>query len=317
MYLGSKNQSSKPSKFKHQSSALFVATTLAVMAVSAVTFADNNLDKIKDQIADKAAELATERSKTFLDPYFDHLELGISAGEDRKPQWDLIGLKAYDNNGKENTFFFNQLGINRFDERTTLNLGLGYRALTSDEKWMIGANLFYDHEFPNDHQRAGGGLEVRNSILRLNANVYSGITGYKTDKSGTDSKALDGHDARLEASLPYLPATKLTYKTFKWNGIDGASDNEGYTIGLKGYLLDNLLLEVGQTNFTGASTQRSRNEVSLTYEYRFGSDPAPYFYYISSSAYELTPLRHERYEVVQRENRIIKQKKFGTTVSGV
>jgi len=279
--------------------------------------AQSDTKKVQGLAANKAVSLAADKTRSLLEPSFNHLELNISGGENLKPEGEIIGLKAYDNAGEADSFIFNQIGLNSYDGRTTLNLGIGYRSLSDDDKWMFGANLFYDHEFPNDHQRYGVGLEMLSSVLKLSTNMYTGISDYKKDKSGTDSKALDGADAKLELGLPYMPGAKLTYKTFKWYGIDGASDTKGNTVGLKGYLTDNLLLEAGRTNFTGNSTTASRNEVRVSYKIRFGDDPSRKLYQISDNAYELTAIGNERYAPVERENRIIKQKKFASTVSGV
>jgi adhesin/invasin len=294
-----------------------VALVSPTILAPSVATAQSDTDKLKDLAAEKATAIASEKTRNYLNPYFDHLELNVSGGQRRKPEGNLIGVKAYDDDGRKNSFIFNQFGINRYDSRTTLNIGLGFRHLTSDEKWLLGANVFYDHELPNDHQRSGAGVELRSSVLRLTANSYSGISGYKTDKSGTDSKSLSGNDAKFEISLPYLPGAKLTYRAFKWEGIDGASDSKGNTVGLKGYLTENLLIEAGRTNFTGTSSASSRNEISLSYKFRFGENSEAKVYNFSGKAYELKPIGSSRYEPVDRENRIIKQKKFGTTVSGV
>jgi len=312
-----KAHQNKQFSIKATSTGIISGTLFICLSASNVATAESDTEKVKDVATNKAAALATNKADNLLSPYFDHLDLSISGGENRKPEGNLTGVRAYDDDGNKNAFVFNQLGINRYDGRTTVNIGLGYRVLTLDNKWMFGGNVFYDHEFPNDHQRNGLGIEARSSVLRLSANSYSGMSDYKKDKSGTDSKALSGSDAKVELALPYLPGSKLTYRTFKWSGIDGASDTKGYTVGLKGYLTNNLLFEAGRTNFTGTSTASSRDEVCLSSRLNFFDDEPEKLYRISNKAYELTPLGSERYEPVERENRIIKQKKFATTVSGV
>jgi len=314
------NSPVKPNEKRSQSPraiAIFAGFCVLCLDASSIAIAESDTDKVEDLATDQAAGFASNRTKQFLDPYFDHLELNISGGQKRKPDINFIGVSAYDDDGEKDSFLFNQFGINRFDGRTTLNLGLGYRVVTSDDKLMVGGNIFYDHELPDDHQRAGAGIEARSSIFRFTANTYSGMSGYKADRSGTDSKPLDGNDLKVEVSLPYLPGSKLTYTDFKWKGIDGASDSEGYTVGVKGYLTNNLLLEVGRTDFTGTSNASSRNMISLSYHFRFNDEETDRFYQVSSHAYEMKPLGQLRYEPVDRENRIIKQKKFATTVSGV
>ena len=141
-----------------------------------------------------------------LSPNFDTVEVStnLKSGDSTV---DIGALKAYGDN--PNSFLFNQINLNRYDDRTTLNLGLGYRRLNTDETWMTGVNAFYDHEFPDDHKRNGVGFEVVSSALESRVNIYNGTTGYIKDKSGTDSKALDGRDMGFTVAIPYMPGSPL------------------------------------------------------------------------------------------------------------
>ena len=111
-----------------------------------------------------------------LSPNFDTVEVSTNLKEGDSTV-DIGVLKAYGDN--PNSFLFNQINLNRYDDRTTLNLGLGYRRLNADETWMTGVNAFYDHEFPDDHKRNGVGFEVVSSVLESRVNIYNGTTGYK------------------------------------------------------------------------------------------------------------------------------------------
>jgi adhesin/invasin len=151
-----------------------------------------------------------------LSPNFDTVEVSTNLKEGDSTV-DIGVLKAYGDN--PNSFLFNQINLNRYDDRTTLNLGLGYRRLNDDETWMTGVNAFYDHEFPDDHKRNGVGFEVVSSVLESRVNIYNGTTGYKKDKSGTDSKALDGRDMGFKVALPYLPGMKFGMNAFAWKAL--------------------------------------------------------------------------------------------------
>ena len=61
-------------------------------------------------------------------------------------------------------------------------------------------------------------------------NIYNGTTGYIKDKSGTDSKALDGRDMGFTVALPYMPGMKFGMNAFAWKGIDGMKDKKGRKI---------------------------------------------------------------------------------------
>ena len=248
-----------------------------------------------------------------LSPNFDTVEVSTNLKEGDSTV-DIGVLKAYGDN--PNSFLFNQINLNRYDDRTTLNLGLGYRRLNVDETWMTGVNAFYDHEFPDDHKRNGVGFEVVSSVLESRVNIYNGTTGYKKDKSGTDSKALDGRDMGFKVALPYLPGMKFGMNAFAWKGIDGMKDKKGSKYTLGGNLSDNLTLNYVRTDYKDAAT-KDTDSINLKYTWNFGQKSTkPKLFEFSSSAYELTKLGNERYALVQRENRIVKKKSGTLTVSG-
>ena len=248
-----------------------------------------------------------------LSPNFDTVEVSTNLKEGDSTV-DIGVLKAYGDN--PNSFLFNQINLNRYDDRTTLNLGLGYRRLNDDETWMTGVNAFYDHEFPDDHKRNGVGFEVVSSVLESRVNIYNGTTGYKKDKSGTDSKALDGRDMGFKVALPYLPGMKFGMNAFAWEGIDGMKDKKGRKYTLGGNLSDNLSLNYVRTDYKDAAT-KDTDSINLKYTWNFGQKSTkPKLFDLSSTAYKLEKLGDERYSLVQRENRIVKKKSGVLTVAG-
>ena len=275
------------------------------------------VSQLKAKAANEISNSLESKTRETLAPLLDNLEVSISAGDALNgPTYEIIGLKAYDNDGKDNSFLFSQLGLNRYDKRNTVNIGMGYRHLTADEAWLFGGNAFYDHEFPNDHQRWGYGLEAKSTPISLGYNAYKGISGYKADRSGIDSKALDGHDLRADLTLPYLPGAAVGYQKFVWEGDAGANDLKGEKISLKGSLSDSLSIDAGRTYYDGNS-RADDNFVTLTYRLRFGdSSSSAKLFDVTSDAYTFGSMAKDKYSLVKRENRIIKQKKFATTVTG-
>ena len=248
-----------------------------------------------------------------LSPNFDTVEVSTNLKEGDSTV-DIGVLKAYGDN--PNSFLFNQINLNRYDDRTTLNLGLGYRRLNDDETWMTGVNAFYDHEFPDDHKRNGVGFEVVSSVLESRVNIYNGTTGYKKDKSGTDSKALDGRDMGFKVALPYLPGMKFGMNAFAWEGIDGMKDKKGRKYTLGGSLSDNLTLNYVRTDYKDAAT-KDTDSINLKYTWNFGQKSTkPKLFDLSSTAYKLEKLGDKRYDLVQRENRIVKKKSGTLSVTG-
>ena len=233
-----------------------------------------------------------------LSPNFDTVEVSTNLKEGDSSV-DIGVLRAYGDN--PNSFLFNQINLNRFDKRTTLNLGLGYRRLNADETWMTGVNAFYDHEFPNDHKRNGVGFELISSVFETRVNSYNGTTGYIKDKSGTDSKALNGRDMGFKVALPYLPGMMFGMNAVQWKGIDGMKDQKSRQYSLGGNLSDNLTLNFIRTDYKDA-TKKDNNTIALNYTWNFGQDNLkPKLFEFGSSAYELKKLGDKRYDLVQRK----------------
>ena len=244
-----------------------------------------------------------------LSPNFNTVEVSTNLKEGDSSV-DIGVLKAYGDN--RNSFLFNQFNLNRFDTRTTLNVGLGYRRLNADETWMTGVNAFYDHEFPNDHKRNGVGFELISSVFETRVNSYNGTTGYIKDKSGTDSKVLDGRDMGFKVALPYLPGMMFGMNAVQWKGIDGLKDQKMRKYSLGGNLSDNLSMSYVRTDYKEAS-KKDIDTISFNYIWAFGQEKhvRPTFFTLSDRAYEFKKLGAERYDLVKRENKLVK-KQSGT-----
>ncbi len=250
-----------------------------------------------------------------LSPNFDTVEVRTNLKEGNS-MVDIGVLKAYGEN--PNSFLFNQINLNRYDDRTTLNLGLGYRRLNAEETWMTGVNAFYDHEFPDDHKRNGVGFEVVSSVLESRVNSYHGTTGYIKDKSGTDSKVLDGRDMGFKVALPYLPGMMFGMNAVQWKGVDGLKDQKMRKYTLGGNLSDNLSLSYVRTDYKDAS-KKDTDSISLNYTWAFGQEKhvRPTLFTLADKAYEFKKLGAERYDLVQRENNLVKKKSGKLTVTGI
>ena len=250
-----------------------------------------------------------------LSPNFDTVEVSTNLKESESSV-DIGVLKAFGDN--PNSFLFNQINLNRYDDRTTLNLGLGYRRLNQDETWMTGVNVFYDHEFPDDHKRNGVGFEVVSSVLESRVNSYNGTTGYIKDKSGTDSKVLDGRDMGFKVALPYLPGMMFGMNAVQWKGIDGLKDQKMRKYTLGGNLSDNLSLGYVRTDYKDAS-KKDTDSISLNYTWAFGQEKhvRPTLFTLADKPYEFKKLGAERYDLVQRENNLVKKKSGKLTVTGI
>ena len=288
------------------------------LGVSLSVSADDS-EQIKSSLMSRMTSSASSFVSTgigaLLSPNFNTVEVSTNLKEGDSPV-DIGVLRAFGDN--PNSFIFNQINLNRFDDRTTLNLGLGYRMLNADETWMGGVNAFYDHEFPNDHKRNGVGFEVVSSVLESRVNSYHGTTGYITDKSGTDSKVLDGRDMGFKVALPYLPGMMFGMNAVQWKGIDGLKDQKMRKYSLGGSLSDNLSLSYVRTDYKDAA-KKDIDSISLNYTWAFGQEKhvRPTLFTLSDKAYEFKKLGAERYDLVKRENNLIKKRSGTLTVTGI
>ena len=304
------------------SSSNITKTTLSAVLIMSLGFSLSVSADDSEQIKSSLMSRMTSSTGSFistgigalLSPNFNTVEVSTNLKEGDSSV-DIGVLRAYGDN--PNSFIFNQINLNRFDKRTTLNLGLGYRRLNADETWMTGVNAFYDHEFPDDHKRNGIGFELISSVFETRVNTYNGTTGYIKDKSGTDSKALDGRDMGFRVALPYLPGMMFGMNAVQWDGIDGMKDQKDRKYTLGGNLSDNLTLNYIRTDYKDAA-KKDTDTISLNYTWAFGQEKhvRPTLFTFADKAYEFKKLGAERYDLVKRENRIVKKKSDVLTLSG-
>lgn len=249
---------------------------------------------------------------------FTHLELSLGS--------DTFGLNTtgskisaeimsvYRLYEDETTFLFNQSSLTRFNNRTTLNTGLGARYITPDEKMIFGANAFYDYEIEAKHKRTGLGVEFITSIFEVRANRYNAVSGAMSGGKYDTEAALDGRDFKLTANLPYFYSSNAFFTDSQWkDGVGYVTNTEEF--GLKAELLPNAY-------FTIASQQQDagkRQQVaSFSYTIPLGKAAGEKKKMQDGSwSANLKPIREKLYEPVQRENKVMKKAiKLGLTVSG-
>lgn len=214
--------------------------------------------------------------------------------------------------------FFTQGSVSRFDSRTTVNIGLGYRRLAMDKKLLMGINGFYDQEFPIRHQRASIGGELRTTAAEINFNYYVALTGWKDGQGIFEERAMDGWDIEVGAPLPYMPRVKAFYSRFQWQAQTGNFEENGWKAALEGEIYPGVIIEVGRRHF-----EHSPNETFTTLRLNLvdlllnSARKKPFF---AEQPYKLASMEDHRYDKVRRENLIRKEKRvlgnFIVTASG-
>jgi adhesin/invasin len=232
----------------------------------------------------------------------------ITSSQGQKPEFRALTVQPlFESSDLKHTIFTQGSASSHYGgDRTTLNIGLGHRVLTPSQHWLLGYNVFFDNEFPHDHQRVSAGLELKSSALQLTTNVYKPLTGLKQRGDNPAERALGGYDYEIGMQIPYMPSTRLFAKRFVWKSESNASDLTGYQYALqfRSFLKDGWLAEARHID---NDNQPDNLSVQLSYLVRIGDEgmstqETPIF---SSRMFESSSMKGDRLTPVRRENRII------------
>lgn len=143
-------------------------------------------------------------------PWMRRTTLSFQFQEGWKPLYSaetIQPLGHYDNTSRD--VWFTQQRISRAsDTGTTLNVGVGYRRISKDDRRLYGAHLFYDHRFLNRHDRLSAGLEYMSGESEFRFNWYG---------SASDERVLDANLHTLErVSNGYTLEYGKTFKNARW-----------------------------------------------------------------------------------------------------
>jgi hypothetical protein len=223
--------------------------------------------------------------------------------------------------------FFTQLGARSMavsggesagHDRWIGNFGLGQRFFpnaTEDGSgdWMVGGNVFLDHDFTRGHNRGGVGIEVQYDWLRFSSNAYFPLSGWKNsydfDRRLVEERPARGWDARVKAFLPFDRHFAFTGGFTQWYGdrVDAFGHQRLEKLEKNPRIWDYGLEYTPFSLFTASVTQQ-RTERGQT-ETRFGLSFT--FQLDQPLAKQLKPsgdtgtVSGNRYEFPDRENRII------------
>ena len=143
-------------------------------------------------------------------PWMRRTTLSFQFQEGWKPLYSVETVQPlghYDDASRD--VWFTQQRISRAsDIGTTLNVGVGYRRISKDDRRLYGAHLFYDHRFLRHHDRLSGGLEYMSGESEFRFNWYG---------SASDERVLDANLHTLErVANGYTLEYGKTFKNARW-----------------------------------------------------------------------------------------------------
>ena len=285
-----------------------------------------DVDNLADTAINSVIDEGVGISKSFLERYFPTVELGGLSMGGEKPQWNVLVVAPLSDESDIHNTIFTQVSANHKDDRTTLNLGLGYRSLSEDKTTLLGINAFYDQELRYNHGRMSVGLEALSTMWEMRANKYVATTDWKTGRYGNQERALDGFDVEAGVPLPFMNWATVYVKHFEWKTYGSVADKEGQNLSLRARLpgaLEGLEIEAGRSFFSG-STYSDESFISVNYNVTelFKKTPRKNTAWVNNQAYKLESMEDQRFQKVRRSNTIVKQigtgsGGFATKVSGI
>jgi len=175
----------------------------------------------------------------------------------KEPTYNIKSIQPIsdlNSDSKDLTFLQVGFGKDMADSKTTINVGVGHRVLTENDKSIVGINMFHDREIESGHKRLSAGLEYKHSNFGININAYHPLSGRVRVGSGEYSEqALGGYDIQYHGKVPYLPYMTIKGSHYLWD--DKYDKNIKGNIGsVKIELTPSISLEFGQESRNDSDT---------------------------------------------------------------
>ena len=181
-------------------------------------------------------------------PWMRRTTLSFQFQEGWKPLYSVETVQPlghYDEKSRD--VWFTQQRISRAsDIGTTLNVGVGYRRISKDDRRLYGAHLFYDHRFLRHHDRLSGGLEYMSGESEFRFNWYG---------SASDERVLDANLHTLErVANGYTIEYGKTFKNARWARVyvegyhwnqERQADKNGLRVGSELQLTPRVSVDMG------------------------------------------------------------------------
>ena len=181
-------------------------------------------------------------------PWMRRTTLSFQFQEGWKPLYSVETVQPlghYDEKSRD--VWFTQQRISRAsDIGTTLNVGIGYRRISQDDRRLYGAHLFYDHRFLRHHDRLSGGLEYMSGESEFRFNWYN---------STSDERVLDANLHTLErVANGYTLEYGKTFKNARWARVyvegyhwnqERQADKNGLRVGSELQLTPRVSVDMG------------------------------------------------------------------------
>ena len=234
-------------------------------------------------------------------------EVSLDYNDSDEDQLNFSILGVRDIEATDNSNFFTQFSIMNQEinssGRIIGNIGLGYRKLSDDKNFMVGANTFYDKDLTDGQSRLGLGFEAKGSILDLTANSYIRVSNSKI-VNGDREEVLSGWDFNLTSQIPKAPWARINYNGYKWEAEKSSNDQKGNIYSLE--------LDVANSVEVVASLDKSllkgvddETSLSINYVYPPKDKSMVMLDGLSNDMFEKRNMEQELKKKVRRRNKLV------------
>lgn len=251
---------------------------------------------------DEVASRVENEGKSILSPY-GNAELSLQVDM----QGNLSGSKAQLFTRwaeKYNYLTFTQVGLTQQDDRLLANIGAGQR--WNMGSWLLGYNAFVDREIETGQQRASIGSEAWGDYLRLSANYYQPLGGWRDRSSRSQQQRMArGYGITTQGYLPFYRYVGMTvsWEHYLGDSVDLFNNGDRYRnpsalrLGVNYTPVPLVTLSASRKEGSGGQSQ---DQLGLKLNYRFGVALEQQL--SADNVASVRSLRGSRYDSVERSD---------------
>ena len=193
------------------------------------------------------------------------------------------------------------------EERADGNLGLVYRTRLANTRLgvgaVVGASVFYDHDFKNGRGRAGFGADIQSSVFHGTFNYYHPLTSTWDGREEFVEDALRGMDLRVSSEKEAMRVSaNLGYWRFEGDEeVRGDwKSSYGFDAGIR--IVPSIFLEGGWERHDETASLDQRWNAGLAFRFSL-----PDF---EGANYDDGGLSSNLWKLVEREKRILYEERL-------
>lgn len=181
-------------------------------------------------------------------PWMRRTTLSFQFQEGWKPLYSIETVQPlghYDTTSRD--VWFTQQRISRAsDIGTTLNVGVGYRRISKDDRHLYGAHLFYDHRFLRHHDRLSAGFEYMSDESEFRFNWYGATSNERVLDANlhTLERVSNGYTIEYGKTFKNARWTRVYLEGYHWNQ-ERQEDKNGFRIGSEMQLTPRVSIDMG------------------------------------------------------------------------